>query len=95
MTIENNQDLKRKFGFAKIRKSRLQGATNKTTRSIQDAAILAAEAVAENDRGTNDLVGYLKRLAGEEPKIFVSLLGKILRLQHSEERSRQLARPGR
>ena len=85
MTIEKKQNLKRNSGFAKVRKSRPHGATNKTTRSIKDAAILAAAAVAKNDMGRNDLFGYLKRLAAEEPKVFLSLLGKILPLQQTEE----------
>ena len=60
-----------------------QAPTNKA-RNLREAVILAAEAVGEDGRGHNGVVGYLKNAAVEEPKAYLKLFAKILPMQNIE-----------
>jgi len=57
---------------------RTKGKPNKVTTLLKDAIILAAEAVGEDRKGKDGLVGYLKYLAKREPKAYASLLSRVL-----------------
>lgn len=54
------------------------GKPNRVTTLLKDAIIMAAEKVGEDGDGKDELVGYLKRLAKNEPKAFAGLLGRVL-----------------
>ena len=47
--------------------------------------MLAAEQVGEDGKGTDGLVGYLRRVATEDVKAFAGLLGKVLPMQITGE----------
>lgn len=64
-------------------KGREKGVPNKTTRVLKEAILEAAEAVGENGRGKDGLVGYLKQVARKDRKAFATLLGRVLPLQLS------------
>ena len=75
--------------FVKNNKPRRRGPhspTNKA-RNLREAVILAAEAVGEDGRGHNGVVGYLKNVAVEEPKAYLQLFAKILPMQNIEVNS--------
>jgi hypothetical protein len=55
----------------------------KRTTTLPEAIIRAAEMVGHDGRGKDDLLGYLRRLALEQPAQFGPLLGKVL-LHQSE-----------
>lgn len=55
---------------------RPKGGMNKTTALLKDAILKAAE-----DAGDGSLVVYLTKQAKENPKAFLSLLGRVLPLQ--------------
>lgn len=59
-------------------KGRVAGVPNRTTRVLKEAILEAAEAVGENGKGKDGLVGYLKRVARKDVKAFSALLGKVL-----------------
>lgn len=69
----------KKFG------GRQKGSLNKTTAVLKDAILLAAEKSGEDKRGKGGLVGYLKRVADNDPKAFSGLLGKVLPMQVTGE----------
>jgi len=54
---------------------------NRTTRALKEAILAAAGEVGEDGEGKGGLQGYLKRIAVQHPKEFVSLLGRVLPLQ--------------
>lgn len=60
---------------------RPKGSPNKTTATLKEAILKAADAVGEDGRGKGKLVGYLKKVAREDVKAFSGLLGKVLPLQ--------------
>ena len=60
---------------------RPRGLQNKTTRTLKEAILLAAEEVGEDGEGSGALVGYLRRVARDDVKAFSGLLGKVLPLQ--------------
>lgn len=62
-------------------KGRPKGATNKTTKLLKDAVLKAAEAVGEDGKGKEGLVGYLKDLATNEKKAFSALLARVMPMQ--------------
>jgi hypothetical protein len=62
-------------------RGRPKGSRNVLTRVISDAILEAAEQVGEDGKGKGGLVGYLKRVAKKDPKVFCSLLGRVLPLQ--------------
>ena len=57
------------------------GIPNKTTRTLKEAILLAAERVGQDGKGKDGLTGYLVRVANEDVKAFAGLLGKVLPLQ--------------
>ena len=57
------------------------GATNKNTRILKDAIMLAAELEGSDGEGTGKLVGYLRKVARDDMRAFVSLLGRVIPLQ--------------
>lgn len=57
---------------------RKKGTPNKTTKSLKEAILAAAEAVGQDGNGKGGTQGYLEQLAVTEPKAFAGLLGKVL-----------------
>jgi len=57
------------------------GQPNKITRILKEAILQAAANVGKDGRGKGELVGYLERIAIQQPKAFCVLLGKVLPLQ--------------
>jgi len=68
-----------------------KGCPNRTTTVLKDAIMLAAEQVGEDGKGTDGLVGYLRRVATEDVKAFAGLLGKVLPMQITGAEGRTLA----
>jgi hypothetical protein len=64
---------------------RTRGVPNRTTAVIKEAVIAAAQAVGEDGKGKDGLIGYLKRVAQRDMKAFCTLLGKVLPTQISAE----------
>lgn len=60
---------------------RPKGTPNKTTATLKEAILLAAEQVGFDGEGQGGLTGYLKHVAKTDVKAFASLLGKVLPLQ--------------
>lgn len=60
---------------------RKRGTPNKTTATLKEAIIAAAEAVGEDGSGAGGLTGYLKHVAATDVKAFATLLGKVLPMQ--------------
>lgn len=56
------------------------GIPNKTTRTLKEAILLAAEQVGQDGKGKDGLTGYLRRVAQEDVKAYSSLLAKVLPL---------------
>jgi hypothetical protein len=59
------------------RRKKTSQSTKQNYRSLSDAVILAAQQVGEDNRGRDGLVGFLRRLARTEPKLFAPLLGRV------------------
>lgn len=57
---------------------RPRGAVNKTTKTLKEAILRAAELSGRDLKGKDGLVGYLRRVADEDVKAFAGLLGKVL-----------------
>lgn len=64
---------------------RLPGSVNKTTATLKEAILLAGEQSGQDGKGKGGLIGYLRRVAGEDMKAFSSLLGRVLPLQVTGE----------
>ena len=62
-------------------RGRKHGELNKTTKTLKEAILLAAEQSGMDGKGKEGLVGYLRRVADEDVKAFSGLLGKVLPLQ--------------
>ncbi|MEM6833297.1 MAG: hypothetical protein AAF562_06700 [Pseudomonadota bacterium] len=62
-------------------KGRPKGSLNKTTATLKEAILKAAEVHGFDGDGTEGLEGYLRKVAGEDVKAFCTLLGKVLPLQ--------------
>ena len=60
---------------------RKPGSRNKTTRVLKEAILLAAELEGRDGQGTDGLLGYLRRIAAEDFRVFAMLLGRVLPLQ--------------
>lgn len=56
------------------------GIPNKTTRTLKEAILLAAEQVGQDGKGKDGLTGYLRRVAQEDVKAYAGLLAKVLPL---------------
>jgi len=56
------------------------GVKNKVPTMLKEAILEAAEAVGQDGKGKDGLVGYLKFLAVDQPGPFTGLLGKVLPL---------------
>ena len=67
------------------------GIPNKTTRTLKEAILLAAEQVGQDGEGKDGLTGYLRRVAQEDVKAFAGLLGKVLPMQITGAEGRTLA----
>ena len=72
-------------------KGRVKGVPNKTTKSLREAILIAAEKSGGDQSGKDGLIGYLKRVADEDVKAFAGLLGKVLPLQVTGEGGGALA----
>ena len=57
------------------------GSTNKVPRLLKEAIMLAAELEGSNGQGSGELVGFFRKVAREDPKLFTKLLGRVLPLQ--------------
>lgn len=66
-----------KPGHAKMG-GRVKGTSNKSTVLLKEAILLAAEAVGQDGKGKEGLLGYLKMAAVSQPKAFITLLGRLL-----------------
>jgi len=66
-----------KLKLDRAKTGRAKGTPNKTTALLKDAILQAATLAG----GKEELVGYLKQQAVQNPGPFLSLLGKVLPLQ--------------
>ena len=66
-------------------KGRPPGAVNKTTKTLRESILIAAEKSGGDMKGKDGLIGYLKRVADEDVKAFAGLLGKVLPMQITGE----------
>ena len=64
---------------------RPKGSPNKTTATLKEAILAAAEAVGHDGQGKDGLTGYLKHVAASDVKAFSALLGKVLPMQVTGE----------
>jgi hypothetical protein len=60
---------------------RKKGSTNKTSRLLKEALIMAAENVGLDGQGKNGLVGFLTRVALKDPQTFMRSMEKLLPMQ--------------
>lgn len=58
-----------------------RGGPHRTTEVLKDAIIYAAQSIGEDGQGLNGLVGFLRKVAREEPRTYAMLLAKIIPLQ--------------
>ena len=70
---------------------RPRNSTNKNTRLLKEAIMIAAEIEGQDGQGKGKLIGFLRRVAQEDIRSFVSLLRSIIPLQVIEERSNDKA----
>jgi hypothetical protein len=66
-------------------RGRKKGEVNKTTKTLKEAILLAAEQVGNDGRGKDGLTGYLVYVASTDVKAFSALLGKVLPMQVTGE----------
>lgn len=64
---------------------RPKGALNKTTATLKEAILRAAELAGNDGKGKDGLIGYLRRVAEQDVKAMAGLLGKVLPLQVTGE----------
>lgn len=69
------------IGKGKAGPGRPRGKSNKTTSTLKEAILAAAEQVGHDGQGKDGLTGYLKKVAETDVKAFSTLLGKVLPLQ--------------
>jgi hypothetical protein len=60
---------------------RKKGVPNKTTATLKEAILLAAQKVGFDGKGKDGLEGYLTAVATTDMKSFCTLLGKVLPMQ--------------
>lgn len=70
-------------------KGRPKGSQNKTTALLKDAILQAATMAG----GSEGLVGYLSKQATRNPAAFLTLLGKVLPIQHANHEGGELQMP--
>lgn len=58
-----------------------KGFTNKNTRILKDAIMLAAELEGQDGQGKGKLVGFMRKVAQEDLRAFVMLLSRVIPLQ--------------
>lgn len=75
--LDDNGKFKKGHGRKGGRK---KGQQNKMTRDLKQAVLLAAQAAGRDGEGLDGLIGYLTRLAIDEPKSFAPLLGRMIPL---------------
>lgn len=63
---------------------RPKGATNKLSRSVQEALIATAMLLGENNRGKEGMIGFFKKVFRENPIVGAQLLGQVM--GHQERR---------
>lgn len=77
-------DPKSKVGESRKRQKtggRTKGTPNKVTAMVKDAIITAAEKHGFDGKGKDNMVGYMMKLAAEQPTAFATLLGKVIPTQ--------------
>jgi hypothetical protein len=62
-------------------RGRPPGSSNKVTRILKEALIVAACEEGRDGAGEGELVGFLRRLANEDIRSFAALLGRVIPLQ--------------
>jgi hypothetical protein len=72
-------------------KGRPKGAQNKTTKTLKEAILLAAEKVGADGEGKDGLVGYLVEVARSDVKAFAPLLGRLIPTEVTGELTFSLA----
>ena len=60
---------------------RTAGTPNKTPKLLKDCIMMAAELEGSNQHGKDKLVGFLRKVAREDLRGFVMLLGRVMPLQ--------------
>ena len=61
-------------------RGRRKGGQSRTSVVLKDAILYAAQKVGEDGKGLNGLVGFLTRIARNDPKTFASLLARVIPL---------------
>lgn len=81
---------KRAGTFVKGQAGKLRGrrGPDRMTRDLKQGIVDAAAAIGSNGKGKEGLVGYLKMLAKDYPKQYVSLLARVIPLQLSGDLER-------
>lgn len=74
-----------KVGLDRSKTGRQKGTPNKTTATLKEAILLAAEKVGNDGKGKDGLTGYLVHVASTDVKAFSALLGKVLPMQVTGE----------
>jgi hypothetical protein len=78
---ESNVSQTLEIGKGKPGPGRPKGMPNKTTQTLKEAVLQAAELTGQDGQGKEGLVGYLRHVAATNVPAFSSLLGKVLPLQ--------------
>jgi hypothetical protein len=60
---------------------RKPGVENKTPKLLRECIVMAAELEGSNEHGKDKMVGFLRKVAREDLRGFVMLLGRVLPLQ--------------
>lgn len=69
------------FGNGVNQSGRKQGSTNKFTRIIKEAILIAAELEGSNGQGAGKLVGYMRKIAREDVRAMAMLIARAMPLQ--------------
>jgi len=60
------------------------GVPKDETPTVEEAMLMAAKAIGKDGKGRGKLAGYFEALAVKQPKLFVSLLGRLLECEEAE-----------